>query len=74
MIIHVRLFATLREGRDKTMDIELSAPVTFRDVLQALGIDESQASIRLVNGRHSDYDTPVHEGDTVSIFPPVGGG
>jgi molybdopterin converting factor small subunit len=27
-----------------------------------------------INGRNADFNTPLSEGDTVSFFPPVGGG
>lgn len=74
MIIRVRLFATLREGRGKEIEIEIPEPVTFRNVLAELDIDEADAAIKLINGRHSDYDTAIKEGDVVSIFPPIGGG
>ncbi len=74
MIIPVRLFATLREGRSKVLDVKLAPPATFRDVLKILDIDESDAAIKLINGRHCDFDSPIEEGDIVSIFPPIGGG
>ena len=74
MIITARLFATLREGRGKEIEIEIPEPVTFRDVLAKLDIDEADAAIKLINGRHSENDSPIKEGDVVSIFPPVGGG
>ena len=74
MTIHVRLFATLRTGRGKTVDVEVEDNAVIRDILIALDIKEEDAAIKLINGRHHDLDSPIKPGDIVSLFPPVGGG
>ena len=74
MKIKVRLFATLRRGRDKEVWVEKEAPVKVDDLIMALDIPEDQVAILLLNGRDTTRETPVKEGDVLSIFPPVGGG
>ena len=74
MKIKVRLFATLRRGRDKEVWVEKEAPVKVDDLITALDIPEDQVAILLLNGRDTTRETPVKEGDVLSIFPPVGGG
>ena len=74
MQIEVRLFATLREGRFSKREVELAAPCPVRDVLQFLGICESEVFLCLVNGEHSRLDRKVADKDVVSLFPAVGGG
>lgn len=74
MKVKVRLFATLREGRGKeaVLDLEEGAPAQM--VIDFLDIPEKEVSIFLVNGRDGARAQILREGDTVSIFPPVGGG
>lgn len=74
MKVKVRLFATLREGREKeaVLDLEEGAPAQM--VIDFLDIPEKEVSIFLVNGRDGARSQILREGDTVSIFPPVGGG
>lgn len=73
MKFEVRLFATFRDGRGKKVHVEMEKP-TPRKILSSLGIEESEVAILLVNGRDATFDQDMHEGDYISVFPPVGGG
>lgn len=73
-MIEVRLFATLRQGRQKIVMLESAAIATAGDILRQLDIPAEEVSILLVNGFHKKPETPVQDGDIVSLFPPVGGG
>jgi molybdopterin converting factor small subunit len=72
--VKVRLFATLRENRDKEMIIELSDGATSLDIIERLNIPKEDASLLLINGKFAKFDEALEDNDTVSIFPPVGGG
>lgn len=73
MFIEVRLFATLRKGRFKKQKFEYET-CTPQDILSHLKILHEDVAILLVNGRDGTFDQVLNDGDTVSIFPPVGGG
>jgi len=74
MKLSVKLFATLREGRGKQLDIEIDDGSSVSKVLEKLGIRKTDASIVLINGNSSGLETVLSDGDTLSLFPPVGGG
>jgi sulfur carrier protein len=74
MKIEVHLFATLRQGRIAKQPLDLPAGSRLADVPAALGIGRHEVTIRLLNGREAEWERPLGEGDTVSLFPPVGGG
>lgn len=74
MTIKVRLFATLRDGRDKEVMVEGTDGMTCQDIIDQLAISEEDVSILLVNGRDAKLDDSLSPEDVVSIFPPVGGG
>lgn len=74
MNIEVRLFATLREGRFPRQSIELPAGSRLADVLGRLDIERHEVTIRLRNGRDTEWDTVLSEGDRISLFPILGGG
>jgi molybdopterin converting factor small subunit len=74
MKIKVRLFATLREGRGKEQINTYEDGTTVLQIIESLDIPVEDVAILLINGRDGLLDTPLAEGDTVSIFPPVGGG
>lgn len=74
MIIKVRLFATLRNGRGKEIMFDIEDGGTVRQIITSLEIPESEVSILLINGRDGTLDIPLVPTDVVSIFPPVGGG
>ena len=62
-MIEVRLFATLRQGREKIIMLESETVSTVSDILRKLDIPAEEVSILLVNGFHKK-----------ALFPPVGGG
>lgn len=72
--VTVRLFATLRENREKEMVMELSDGATTKHIIEQLNIDQKDAAILMINGRGAKLDTILKDSDTVAIFPPVGGG
>jgi len=74
MQITINLFATLRRNRFDSDQREFPGGTTIRGILNDLSIPESDAAIIFVNGRHAEPDTLLLEKDTVSIFPPIGGG
>lgn len=74
MTIETRLFATLREGRAKVLRMDMPDGSTIADVAAALSIDRKDLAIILHAGRDAPLDRVLSDGDTVSLFPPVGGG
>jgi molybdopterin converting factor small subunit len=73
MKVKVKLFATLRNGRGKILDMD-EQEGTIIKVADKLEIPEEEIAILLLNGRDAKLSDELTEGDTISIFPPVGGG
>ena len=73
-MIEVRLFAGLREGRQKIYQMEPDSIGTIQDIMDVLQIPRSEVNIMLVNGFHKDPQTQVKDEDIVALFPAVGGG
>lgn len=73
MKITVKLFASLRKGRFDEKVMEFSDTISAGEICKKLGIIENPL-ILLVNSKHVDLDYFLSDGDTISIFPLVGGG
>ena len=73
-MIEVRLFAGLRQGRQKIYQMESGSIATVQDIMDRLSIDRKEVNILLINGFHQKPETEVKDGDIVSLFPAVGGG
>ncbi len=74
--ITIKLFAQYREGRFKVEKRTYPSDSTVGDVIKDVGIneDEMPIGVMIVNGRHVGKDHTVKDGDTLSIFPKIGGG
>jgi molybdopterin converting factor small subunit len=70
----VKLFATLQIGRFEIRDEQFPDGTTVHDVMQKHGLTKEQVLLMLINGRHADYGTILADGDTIALFPPIGGG
>ncbi len=74
MQVTVKLFATFRTGRFDVAQLEHPAGTTVGGIVDALGIPRGEIGILMVSGRHADLDEQPTHGDTIAIFPLVGGG
>ena len=72
--IEVRLFATLRNNRFKKEKMSFKEMVTPEHIIDLLNIPREDIAILLINGHNGEFDTKLKDGDTISVFPPVGGG
>ena len=73
-MIEVRLFAGLRQGRQKIYQMDPEAISNVQDIMDVLNIQRKEVNILLINGFHQKPETAVKDGDIVSLFPAVGGG
>ncbi len=74
MNITVKLFAAFRENRFAERQFDFPDGSTAGDVLAGLGIAADEASVMLLNGRHISIIDTLSDGDTLSMFPAIGGG
>jgi len=83
-MVKVKLFATLAQiARKRMVEVEAtSASELLEKLAEIYGEDFKRellgGMIFLVNGINIEHlkglDTPLKDGDVVSIFPPIGGG
>ncbi len=73
-MVEVRLFAGLREGRQKVYFMETDNLKNVQDIMDVLHIRREEVNILLINGFHQKPETAVKDEDIVSLFPAVGGG
>ncbi len=74
MQITVRLFLAFRAGRFQSKSLEYSDGTTVKQVALALELREEDIGTAIVNGREAELDSALHGGDTLLLFPLVGGG
>jgi len=74
MNVTIKLFATFRTGRFGEETREYSADTTVGDILKELNLPLDEIGATLINHKHVEEDQTLLDGDTLSIFPLVGGG
>ncbi len=72
--IEVRYFATLRIDGKKKETLEVQEDTSVKTLLDQIGVSLEDVAILLVNGIRTPPENKLKDGDTVSLFPPVGGG
>jgi molybdopterin converting factor small subunit len=77
--VTVRLFATFRDllpqhGVSSSLGIDVDEHETVQGLINTLSLPAEVPRIILVNGLFTSEDSHLHEGDIVSIFPPLIGG
>jgi molybdopterin converting factor small subunit len=74
MQITVKLFATFRVDRFVAEKREYPPGTAIAHILTELNIQEAEIGMLLVNSRHAEPEQELKDGDSLSIFPLVGGG
>lgn len=77
--VTVRYFAMFREHAgvdEETLALDATTAVdVFRATRDRHGSDEPSGHCKVaINDVMADWDSPVSDGDTVLLFPPVAGG
>lgn len=74
MQVTIKLFASLRAGRFDSADLDLKEGSDVRAALREIGVPEKEAHVIFLNGKHAGPDAALRDGDTLSVFPLIGGG
>lgn len=77
MVVNLKFFAGLRDALPREpfpFPAEFPEGITVADVLARYEVPPEKPRIILINGVHSDTGSPLKDGDTLSLFPPVAGG
>lgn len=74
MQITVKLFATFRLDRFDIQARQYPSGTTVNDVVDELGLPHEKLGILMINSRHVELEQALQDGDTLAIFPLVGGG
>jgi len=74
MKVTVKLFATFRAGRFDVETRDYPAGTTVGQVVEQLDLPMEKLGILMINSRHVDLERCLEDGDTLAIFPLVGGG
>lgn len=74
MQITVKLFASFRAGRFEIETLDYPSGTTVADVADGLKLPYSELGIMMINSRHVKLERVLEDGDTLALFPLLGGG
>lgn len=74
MNITVKLFASFRAGRFEIETRDYPEGTTVADVADSLNLPQNELGIMMVNNRHVKLDRRLADGETLALFPLLGGG
>lgn len=74
MNITVKLFASFRVGRFDIETGDYPEGTTVGDVADSLKLPRTELGIMMINNRHVKLDRILADGDTLALFPLLGGG
>jgi molybdopterin synthase sulfur carrier subunit len=73
--IEISLYASLRKWNPSpAFTHEIAEGKTVGEILVEIGVPERDTAIIMVNQRRGGLDTILSSGDTLSLFPLIGGG
>jgi molybdopterin converting factor small subunit len=74
MRITVKLFASFRAGRFDIETDDYPTGITVADIADRLKLPHEELGIMMVNHRHVKLDRVLADGETLALFPLLGGG
>ena len=73
--IHIKLFATLRKYSPDTPEtFQIQPGISIEQLIEQIGVPVSDVKLIFINSVKSDLSSRLKGGETVGLFPPVGGG
>lgn len=74
MKLTIKLFAYFRDDRFSVREMEYPEGTTVADIITDLGINPDEVGVTMINSKHCLFDTVPAKGDSLGIFPMIGGG
>jgi sulfur carrier protein ThiS len=75
MQVHLKCYATLAKYQPPNSEnTPIQEGKTVMDLIEELKIDAKDVKVCFLNGRSVPFETQLHDGDRVALFPAVGGG
>ncbi|NOQ66756.1 MAG: MoaD/ThiS family protein [Desulfobacterales bacterium] len=74
MQVTIKLFANFRNNRFNKEVRTIAPGITVGAIVTELAIAEEEVGVILINGRHGSLNQALAEGDSLSLFPLIGGG
>jgi len=76
MKVRIKFFGQFSSQGEKLKEgeMEVKKGALLKDLIEILGIPERELGPVFINKKHGFRDSPLSEGDSVSFFPPIGGG
>ncbi len=79
MKVYVKLIATYQrllppDASGNAIEVDVPEGTTVAQVLLPYGVPLDDSSVIVLNGRMTDLNTPLSEGDTVAAFSAIAGG
>lgn len=74
MKITVKLFAYFRDNRFVEEEREYPSDTSVSDIITELGINLEEVGVTMINSKHCSLETIPTDGDSLGIFPMIGGG
>ncbi len=74
--VTVNLYATFRQaiGGKPSVEVDIEPDQSIEQVLQGLGVPIDETRIVFCNNRLAQLDHKLQGGETLGIFPAIGGG
>jgi molybdopterin converting factor small subunit len=73
--VHIKLFATLRKYLpDSPETYPIDPGISIKQLIEQLGIPVKDVKLIFINSVKSGMDAGLKGGETIGLFPPVGGG
>jgi sulfur carrier protein ThiS len=74
--IRIKLYASLRRKLPgpEEHEMEVAEAATVAELLKELGIRPEEAAFVIINGKKAAPDSVLSDGDSIGVFPPLGGG
>ncbi|MEE4243606.1 MAG: MoaD/ThiS family protein [Desulfopila sp.] len=74
MKVEVKLFAYFRDNRFSVKTFVFAGNITVEEIIASLDINIEDVGVTMINGRHCKLDALLRDGDSLGIFPMIGGG
>jgi molybdopterin converting factor small subunit len=72
--LEIEIFGQLALNRESKVGLKLEKPATALEITKQLGLNPDAIGLITIDGRQSEFDDSVQDGDRICFFPYMSGG